>query len=117
MAPTNFASSDWAPAMKDASLTYTSFMAILFSLALMGVPHLAQGFGFQVDPSWQTISVSVMVLLAAAYIIIEALSDVFTRKSKILQSAPGTRWRFLTSLLILVVLIFGLMYSKLARSG
>ena len=110
----SFSDSQWSPAMKDASLTFTSLLAIVFSLALMGVPALENGLGLGTKPSWHTITIAVLLMLTAAYIIIEAVSDVFSKKSKILQSAPGTRWRFLTLLLVLALVTFGLMYAKMS---
>jgi hypothetical protein len=117
MANDAFSRSAWAPALKDSALILSSFISILFSLLLMGVPILSRGLGLGVDPSWQTISISVLALVAGGYVLIEVLADVFTKNQKILQTPAGSRWKPLTSSLVLLLVIFGLMYSKALRGS
>ena len=115
MAKDSFSTSAWAPALKDSALMFSALVSILFSLVLMGVPILAQGFGLGTDPSWQTITISLFSLIAGGYVLIEVLADVFSKNQKILQTPPGKRWKPLTSSLVLLLVVFGLMYSKMLR--
>ena len=110
-----FSNSEWSLALKDACLMYASIIGVLFALVLMGVPHLAQGFGLSIDPSWQTLMISFLSLLPSAYLIVEVLSDVFSKKSKIMQTPPGKRWKPLTAALVFLILIAILGYSKMSR--
>lgn len=109
---TAFSDSDWAPALKDASLLYVSLMGFVLALILMGVPYLAAGIGLGTNPSWQTLTISFLLLLTSGFLLVEAATDVFTKHSKILQTSPGRRWKPLTSALVLAVVTAGLGYSK-----
>lgn len=117
MANDAFSTSAWAPALKDSALILSAFISIFFSMILMGVPIMAQGFGLGVDPSWQTISVALIALVVGAYVLIAVLSDVFSKNQRILQTPAGKRWKPLTCSLVLLVVIFGLMYSKALRGS
>jgi len=106
-----------ADVFKDASLIFVTLTALLLSFATLGVPLIASAMGVNAPGSWHSVTAALIVLAAAGYLFIQITSDVFDKKSRILQTPAGKRWKPLTLSAVALVLCGGLLYLKQRNGG
>jgi len=112
--PTN-----WSAVFIDSSLIFVTIISLFLSLAMMGVPLLASGFGISAGGSWHSVTVALVILIAAGYLFIQIISDIFDNGRRVLKSSPGTnnRWKPLVLALAMLVLCAVLVYMKMRAGG
>ena len=110
---------NWSAVFLDSSVMFVTVISLLLSLAIMGVPLLASGFGITAGGSWHSVSVALVILIAAGYLFIQIISDLFDGQRRILKSAPGThnRWKPVALTLAILVLCAVLIYMKMRAGG
>ena len=111
---------DYSTVLADSSLIFLSVTSILFSLGMMGVPLLANGFGLSGAGSWHTIAVALIVMAAAGYLFIRILTDLFSGKSSSYQTLITPKkqiWKPLTITGAFLVLCGVFVYMKLRTGG
>lgn len=85
----------------------------------MGVPLLSSGFGITAGGSWHSVGVALVILVAAGYLFIQIISDLFDGQRRILKSSSGThdRWKTVALTLAILVLCALLVYMKMRAGG
>jgi hypothetical protein len=110
---------NWSAVFLDSSVMFVTIVSLLLSLAIMGVPLLSSGFGITAGGSWHSVSVALVILIAAGYLFIQIISDVFDGQRRVLKSVSGTQSRWKPTLLTLAVLLLCavLIYMKMRSGG
>ena len=108
---------DWLVVFQDSALVFVTITSVLLSLAMMGVPLLAAGFGITAAGSWQSVTVAMIILIASGYLFIQIVSDIFDKGRRSLKSLPGKRWKPLSLTLIVLVVCAILVYMKMRSGG
>jgi hypothetical protein len=106
-----------ADVFKDASVIFVTLTSLFLSFATLGVPLIASAMGVNAPGSWHSVVAALIVLAAAGYLFIEITSDVFDKKSRILQTPAGKRWRPLSLSAVAFVLCGVLLYLKQRNGG